>query len=56
MARHFHYPGNRYSSNDDNIKALASRRATEDNEPASTLLSDPAICATIARIVRQSGA
>jgi hypothetical protein len=52
----FHYPGNRYSSNDDNIKALASWRATEDNEPTSALLSDQTIWATIARIVRQSGA
>jgi hypothetical protein len=49
----FIIPGDRYSPNDDNIKALGLI-AQSSRTPA--LLPDPAIWATIARIVRQSGA
>ena len=56
MAGRPHYSGDRYCPNDDNIKALASSGAAEENERAPALLPDFTICATIARIVRQSGA
>jgi hypothetical protein len=54
--RQFRYGGDRYSPNDANIKALSLVSHPSENERASTLLSDQTIRATIASIVRQSGA
>jgi hypothetical protein len=52
----FHYAGNRYSANDDNIKALDFGAHPSGSWARAVLLSDQAIWATIAGVVRQSGA
>jgi hypothetical protein len=54
-ARQFHCARNRYCPNDDNIEALGFGARYSGNMNAFMLLSDQTICATIARIVRQSG-
>jgi hypothetical protein len=51
-----HYAGDRYSPNDDDIKALGFVRAAGEEERPSAVLSDPTIWATIADVPRQSPA